>query len=134
MLISIFIIVCLIISVFFQNFFINSKMKNLNAAISNSSLIKFKTPIRSKICDVTNQHDYVHYIIDEYKSSCYFGLEKKHIETDFKINNFINKNETILVKDANDSVVYFINKNDTLKIVFCVDKTTTALENGVVSR
>ncbi|HLP53818.1 MAG TPA: hypothetical protein VK151_02275 [Fluviicola sp.] len=132
--ITILIVICLIISLLFQTFFVESRDKNLNAAISNSSLVKFKMSIRSKICDVTNEHDYVHYILDDYKSSCYFGLEKKHEATDARINNFIKKNETILFKIPNDSIVYFINKNDTLKIVFCVDKKTKALENGVVSQ
>lgn len=128
--ITIIILIGVGISVVMQLYNSDSKTKKINSVLSKSILVKYETPINAKIYDITYQHEFVIYITNNYEKGYYFGIDDNHKKSDNSILDFIKKNETILVKNSNDSVAFFINKKDTIKMVFSVDKSTSALING----
>jgi ribonucleotide reductase alpha subunit len=128
--ITIIVLISTFISVIYQMFFIDSKIKNINKAVSNSFLIKKESKINETIFDITDEHDFVFLITENYKSSFYFGKNNENYIQHLK--KFILLKETTVLKKRNDSIVLFINKLDTLKFSFNINKNGNFLDSGVI--
>ena len=67
------------------------------------------------------------YLFKHYDSGCYFGKDNEGLNEE--LGNFIKSGKTVIQKQENDSIVYFINKNDTMSILFNVNKRNKVLSN-----
>ncbi len=125
---NIFILSCLLCSLVYQFFFVESPTKRLRSAVSNSDFAYYNSSISDTICDLTIQHSLHYYIFSGYKGGCQFEED----EVIHLIDSFVVKNETIMKKRKNDSVIRFINKKDTLVVNFEVYKKNGVLFNGEI--
>lgn len=128
--ITIIILTSTFFSVIYQMFFVDSKIKNIHKAVSNSFLLKKESKINETVFDITEEHDFVFLITENYKSSFYFGKNNENYIQNLK--KFILLKETTVLKKRNDSVILFINKLDTLKISFNINKNGNFLDSGVI--
>ena len=131
--ITVVILFGMLLSVIYQVYFVDSREKRLSNALSNTFIVKHSTPVSNKICDQTTDHGFIKYIFYRYGSGCYFSYENNPNHIEDTINSFIQYGETRIKKQANDSIVRFINKSETLTISYTIDRESGALENGMVN-
>lgn len=129
---TIIILLCVFVSIIYQVFFLDSKEKKISQAVSKSEIVRYEDSFEEKICDLRKEHDYFIHIFCNYESGRYFGIENSSNYVENEINSFVKLGETVLKKEALDSIVKFINKLDTLTIVYKVNKKTRVLNEGVI--